>query len=160
MPFHVSIHSMFEEWCWRSSSRRCGVGLGERSGVAGSSRASPTTVIRMAVSHTTPMELTNHSAVEVTGSMLPLVVNTRRLKNSATMSIGVAVGTKSSWRTEKPTAVYRSRPKPTQSRRRPAWRNDLRRERAVNAPERDQHEQQQPAVEHEVGGALGARVDR
>ena len=112
----------------------------------------------MAVSHTTPIELTNHSAVEVTGSMLPLVVNTSRLKNSDSMSIGLAVGTNSSWRTKKPTAVYRNRPKATQNRRRPAWRNDLRSERARERPERDQHEQQQPAVEHEVGRALGARV--
>ncbi len=65
----------------------------------------PTTVIRIIVSQIAPIELTNHDAGVLFGSMLPLVVKISRLKNSASMLIGLARGTKSSCRTKKPTAV-------------------------------------------------------
>jgi hypothetical protein len=104
MPFHVSIHSMFEDGQRRSSSRSrvsaSGAGRGRRL-----EYSSPMPVTRRVTSQTAPIELTNHLAGVVTGSMFPLVVNTRRLKNSASMSIGLAAGTKSSCSTKNPTAV-------------------------------------------------------
>ncbi len=104
MPFHVSIHSMFDDWCWRSSARR-------RVSASGTARgrrleySSPMTVTTTAISHTAPIELTNTCAAVESGSMLPLEVNTSRHRNSVIMSAAVALGTNSSASTANPTAV-------------------------------------------------------
>ena len=55
--------------------------------------------------HTAPIEATNQLAALVSGSMLPLGEKSSRLKNSPTMSAGVASGRNSSWRMKKPIAV-------------------------------------------------------
>ena len=77
MPFHVSIHSMFDELCRRSSSRRrssaSGAGRGRRLEYSSPIRVMTITPIQIA-----PIELMNHLADVVTGSMLPLVLKNRR----------------------------------------------------------------------------------
>ncbi len=55
--------------------------------------------------HTAPIDVTNHSAARVNGSMLPLEEKNSRLANSESMSHGVAAGRKSSCSTKKPIAV-------------------------------------------------------
>ena len=59
----------------------------------------------MARSQTAPIEPTNHLEAVVTGTMLFVVENTRRVAHSASMSIGVATGSKSSFSAANPTAV-------------------------------------------------------
>ena len=55
--------------------------------------------------HTAPMEVMNQLAAVVVGSMLPLVVNTIRYRNSVMASATVTWGSNSSAITTNPTAV-------------------------------------------------------
>jgi len=65
----------------------------------------PMNVTSSVSSQTAPIELTNHSAAVVTGSMLCVVEKTRRVASSASMSGNRACGRKSSRSTAKPIAV-------------------------------------------------------
>ncbi len=62
-------------------------------------------VTMIVISHTAPIDVTNQVAALVSGSMSPLGVNTSRVRNSRTMSSGVASGSNSSESRAKPTAV-------------------------------------------------------
>ncbi len=110
--------------------------------------------------HTAPMEVMNQLAAVVVGSMLPLVVNTIRYRNSVMASATVTSGLELVGHHHEPDggvdeqgAGHHEQP-PTGVAEGPSLAAG--RER----PEREQEQQRLEAGEHQVGGALGARLGR